>query len=248
MAFQKKTYGVVTTPEIRIPAALIVMSFLAISLVGCSSAQAPRLNRQPSASTSPASPASNSPELPPGQQAATTAGGESGKGRIDACALLTSREIQSIQGEPLKETKSSGRSADGFGVSQCYFALPTSTNSISLVVTEKGEGPGARDPKQFWRQTFGGDKNSEQAREKNRAKDDDKDRDKGREKEEGESAPPLKVARVGDEAFWTGGPVGGALYVLKGNAFIRVSIGGPADQRTKIARSKALAQIVLKHL
>jgi len=144
----------------------------------------------------------------------------------------------------LKQTKSSGSSADGFTVSQCYFTLPTSTNSISLVVTQRGEGPGARDPKQFWKETFPGDRDSEQTREKDR----DKDRDKGREKEERESGPPLKIAHLGDQAFWSGNPVGGALYVLKGNALVRVSIGGSADQRTKINKSKALAQIVLKHL
>jgi hypothetical protein len=45
-----------------------------------------------------------------------------------------------------------------------------------------------------------------------------------------------------------GSRVGGALYVLKGNAYVRVSVGGPADQANKIKRSKALAQKVLARL
>jgi hypothetical protein len=35
---------------------------------------------------------------------------------------------------------------------------------------------------------------------------------------------------------------------LTGNAYVRVSIGGPADQATKIKRSKALAQKALARL
>jgi hypothetical protein len=219
---------------------LFVVIGLAVGLVGCSKSADPRANSQSPAASQQANTAPLSPVAQPSQPQAMTSSTESGKGKIDACALLTSSEIQSIQGEPLKETKSSGRSAGGLGVSQCYFALPTSTNSISLVVTQRGDGPGARDPKEFWKETFPQDKDSEQAR--------DKDRDKGRGKEEEESAPPLKIPRIGDEAFWTGNAVGGALYVLKGNAFVRVSIGGSGDQRTKINRSKALARRVLKHL
>jgi len=36
--------------------------------------------------------------------------------------------------------------------------------------------------------------------------------------------------------------------VLKGNSYIRISVGGAGDQATKIKKSKALAQMVLKHL
>ena len=45
-----------------------------------------------------------------------------------------------------------------------------------------------------------------------------------------------------------GNRVGGALYVLKHNSYIRVSIGGAGDQQTKIAKSKALARLALKRL
>jgi hypothetical protein len=218
----------------HIPMLLIAMVFgLAVGHVGCSKSEAPSAASQPAqqGNTDLASTMTQ-----PSQQQATTSSADSGKGKIDACALLTSKEIQSIQGEPLKDVKPSGRSEGGFSVSQCFFALPTLTNSISLVVTQRGDGPGAREPKQFWKETFHRDSDSEKAR------------DKGREEEEKESAPPQKISGVGDEAFWSASRVGGALYVLKGNAFIRVSVGGASDQQAKTNKSKALAQAILKHL
>jgi hypothetical protein len=42
--------------------------------------------------------------------------------------------------------------------------------------------------------------------------------------------------------------VGGALYVLKGSTYLRVSVGGAGDQQSKINKSKALARLVLKRL
>ncbi len=178
-----------------------------------------------------------------GEPAATTSGATT-RGKIDACALLTSQEIRSVQGEPLKETKGSGSAEKGFSISQCFFTLPTFNNSISLVVTQKGDGADGRDPKEFWETTF--DRESEGERKKEREKE--KARDKNREEEEEEAVPPQKIAGVGDEAFWTGSRVGGALYVLKGSSYLRVSVGGAGNQQSKINKSKALARLALKRL
>lgn len=146
----------------------------------------------------------------------------------DACALLTKEEIQAVQGEPFKETKPSQKSGSGLIVSQCYFELPTPVNSVVLTVTRKADG--GRDPSESWQETFHREKAPE------------------RKKEEGEEKEPLKVEGVGDEAFWTGNRVGGALFVLKGNAYIRISVGGAGDQAAKIEKSKALAVSALKRL
>ena len=205
----------------------------------------------PSSSTvGPASPAPPSGEQPPTPSTEASLGQ-----KIDACALLTSQEIRSVQGESLKETKASGSVEGGFNNSQCFFALPTFTNSVSLVVTQKGDGAGARDPKEFWEETFEGeqeaeaDKKREKKSEREREAEAKKSRTKNeREEEEEEAAPPQKVLGVGDEAFWTGSRVGGALYVLKGNTYVRVSVGGKGDQQAKINKSKALARLALKRL
>jgi hypothetical protein len=145
-----------------------------------------------------------------------------------ACTLLTKEETQAVQGEPFKSTKPTQHSAGGLSVSQCYFELPTAVNSIVLTVTRKIEG--GTDPSQSWREIF---HREESARKK---------------EEKEEEKEPLKVEGVGEEAFWTGNRVGGALYVLKGNCYIRISVGGGGDQAKKIESSKKLALAVLNRL
>ena len=164
------------------------------------------------------------------------------RGKIDACALLTSQEIRSVQGEPLKETKASGSAEKGFSISQCFFTLPTFNNSISLSVTQKATARMAAIRKSFGKRLSTGSRKAKKREER------DKKSAKEREEENEEAAPPQKIAGVGDEAFWTGSRVGGALYVLKGSTYLRVSVGGAGDQQSKINKSKALARLALKRL
>ena len=175
---------------------------------------------------------------PSPQQETTTAASPQLKPKLDACAMLTSQEIQSIQGEGLKETKLSENSANGLHVSQCFFTLPTFTNSISLAITQRAVGPGARDPRQFWKDTFHSGKEPKN----------DGDREKDRDKEAGEESKPQQISGIGDEAFWTASRAAGVLYVLKGSSYLRLSIGGRGDQQTDIRKSKALAQKVIDRL
>jgi hypothetical protein len=144
-----------------------------------------------------------------------------------ACTLLTKEEIQAVQGETFKDTKPSHKSAAGLSVSQCYFELPTAANSVVLTVTRKAAG--GRDPSQGWQDMFHSERRSER-------------------KEEGAEKEPQKIDGLGEEAFWTGTRVGGALFVLKGNCYIRISVGGAGDQAQKIEKSKTLAESVLKRL
>lgn len=218
---------------------VIILLSSSLAIAGCSSSTTPpsangsqtaEETAQPSSASSPASRRSSS--------AATES--VTVKPKVDACALLTSKEIESVLGEAIKETKLTGQSTGGFSVSQCFFTLPNFTNSISLMVAQKGEGSGGKDPKEFWRDTFHEDK----VREKNKGQD----RKKGEEDDEEGGVPPQKIPGIGDEAYWTSSRVGGALYVLKKDAYIRVSIGGAADQPTKIKRSKVLAQKALARL
>ena len=218
----------------------IVLLCAFFAFAGCSSSQPPASNVAPTTqSTSPAVPGVSptaQPGAPPAPPDAVAV-----KPNVDACALLDSADVQAVQGEAIKETKLSGHAAGGFNMSQCFFTLPTFTNSISLLVAQRGEGAGAHDPKDFWRETF-----HESEREE-REKDRDRDK-KRREEEEEEGLPPQKVTGVGDEAYWTGSRIGGALYVLKGNSYVRISIGGPADQATKMKKSRTLAQKAVARL
>jgi hypothetical protein len=148
----------------------------------------------------------------------------------DACTLLTKEEIQAVQGETFKNTKPSQKVSAGLTVAQCYFELPTAANSVVLTVTRKAEG--GRDPSQGWQDIFHSEKRSAE------------DGERGEKK----SQQPQKIDGLGEEAFWTGTHVGGALFVLKGNCYIRISVGGAGDQAQKMEKSKALAESVLKRL
>jgi hypothetical protein len=185
-----------------------------------------------------------------------------GKPKLDACTLLTKAEIESVQGEAVKETKTDGRNDGGLSVSQCFYAVANFSKSVSLAVTQPDpDNPAKLAPRDFWQRTFHRDNEKDrerakgQERERERAKKgekkDEKEREQsgGRGEEEGEeSTPPKKVTGVGEEAYWAGSRVGGALYVLKKNAFIRISVGGPGKEEEKINKSKALAQKALKRL
>ena len=210
---------------------LVLMSIL--PLMGCNRSQSSPVvltNQNASAQQNVAQSATSPITVP-----STTSSG----GKTDACSLLTAEEVRTVQGEAFKETKASEGAENGMVISQCFFSLPTFANSVNVAVMRKGEGTGARDPRKFWEQTFA--KGSERDIEK------EKHAAKNREEEE-EGAAPQKVEGVGDEAFWTGNRVGGALYVLKHDAYIRVSVGGAGDQKAKLEKSKALARMALKRL
>lgn len=231
----------------RFPVISFCVLFVAIG--ACKTSNTTQSPANTSSGTSETSTTSSSPVQsgsPSAAQVATAV-----KPKVDACAMLNSKEIETVQGEAVKETKLSGQAGGGLQISQCFFTLPTFSNSISLLVAQKGDGADAKDPKEFWRETFGKGAGEEKDRERERDKK-DRDKDKrgsGRgEEEEEESTPPQKVSGVGDDAYWIGSRVGGALYVLKGNAYLRISIGGSGDQTSKVNKSKALAQQAIARL
>lgn len=172
--------------------------------------------------------------------------------KLDICNLLTSDELKNVQGEAFKVAKRSDRQDGDFIDAQCYYQMPTMANSVVLNVTTARESAGGRNPRDFWEETFReadeadreGRNKGEREREQQKAKA--KDRREGEEEEEG--LPPERVKGLGDEAFWSASRVGGALYVLKKDQFFRLSIGGSADARAKLNKSKMLALSILKKL
>lgn len=176
---------------------------------------------------------SETDRTPTPQSSSTPGPGQESTNVTDACSLLSSQEIETILGAPLKDTKPSANSQGGLTVSQCYFLLPIAADSIVLTMTQKADGPNSLDPKQSWERMFHGDKDKPESRE---------------EEEESKSPPPEKIGGLGDEAFWAPRRFGGTIYALKGNRSISISVGGAGDPATKLQQSKALAEIVLKRL
>jgi len=221
----------------------IVFSLLVI-MVGCSSSNSPTpANSSPApASATPAN--VTSPGESPAPPATSTA-----KTKLDTCQLLSSDDLKEVQGEAPTEAKRSDREDGGFIVSQCYYALPTTSNSVVLNVTLPSESGGAADTRKFWEDTFGKEEREGKAgeREREREKRAEKEKSRGGEEEE-EGAPPEKINGLGDEAFWISSRVGGALYVLKKNLFFRISVGGAGDDKAKLKKTRTLAQRALKRI
>lgn len=147
----------------------------------------------------------------------------------DPCRLLSDAEVRAVQGHAPAQKVPSNQPAASFQFTQCFYRTPEFTNSVSVALGM----PLAKDsqrsgPRQYWQQQFHKPVSNAPGRKK--------------------KEPPKAVEGLGDEAFWVGDPMTGALYVLKGDVFLRVSVGGPPDQAQKIKRSKALASYALKRL
>ena len=166
---------------------------------------------------------------------------------ITACELITKEEVGAIQNTTVTTKESEG--SDGvYLIAQCYYAATGPNLSVSLAVTQPDpKNPAALSPREHWKQTFGRFDNEKEAEIKEEEQRNEK-KERGREEEEEKATPPKKIEGIGEEAFWAGNRVGGALYVLKGDVFIRISVGGPGDEQSKLEKSKQLAQKALSRL
>jgi hypothetical protein len=153
----------------------------------------------------------------------------------DACSLITKEEVGSVQASPVTDTKSSERSDDLFRVAECFYTTTESNKSVNLaVVQQRADQQNKGSPKDFWKEKFDPYQNEE-----SNTKSAD-------EKEQGPA--PKKIVGLGDDAYWVSNRFGGVLYVLKGDAFISIGLGGTDDEQTKLRKSKVLAQKALQRL
>jgi len=161
--------------------------------------------------------------------------------------LITNDEVGAIQHATITDAKSSSGISGAMLMSQCYYSAKEPNMSVSLAVIEHNpQDASAPDAKSYWTQSFHRFTGDESDEEKPGEK---KEKLGGVEREEKEKGvPPKRLDGIGEEAFWSGNRFGGALYVLKGDVFIRVSVGGPDNEETKIEKSKTLAQKALSRL
>lgn len=162
-------------------------------------------------------------------------------GKKDACTLLTSAEIEAVQGEPVKETKASVQLNGEMLVSECLFHTTNFPKSVSVALAVPASAT-ALAPRKFWQKQFHAPDVEE-----------DKMRPAGKkaqkpEPEDEEARKPRRIEGLGEEAYWVGTPITGALYVLQGNNFVRISIGGVGEESMRIEKSKILAGAVVKRL
>ncbi len=159
--------------------------------------------------------------------------------QFDACTLLTKAEVAEVQGDEVSDTKSSTSSQGDFLLAQCFYTTSNFANSVSLsLALPDPANPSARGPRKFWEKTFHEQNENEGEHERGR----------GEGGEEEERVPPQKVKGLGEEAYWSANRVGGVLYVLKKNSFLRVSVGGSGDTDARLRRCKTMAQKALKRM
>ena len=177
-----------------------------------------------------------------GKNATSVASSSATKESVDACALLTRAEIEAIQGERVEETKSTVQPGGGLFTTQCVFRTPTLSKSVSVTLTASDPAhPGALTARQLWEKQFHAlesENDEKSAAEKNGKKGGP----------EHESGKPRPVSGLGEEAYWVASPFASALYVLKGEMFLRVSVGSAGQESERMEKSKTLARTALKRV
>jgi hypothetical protein len=146
----------------------------------------------------------------------------------DPCRLLTGEEIRTIQAVPLRESKPSIDRSKSLTFDQCVFATNDVTRSVSLTVISGSERDAAHG---YWNRTFHPQRTEAQLKAATRKKE-----------------LPRAVDAGGEEAFWTGDRRTGALYILKDDVVLRISVGGVRDEEERIRRSTAIARIAIDRL
>jgi hypothetical protein len=153
---------------------------------------------------------------------------------VDACSLLSSAEIQAVLGSTSTDPTPNTQSSGGLLLYQCVFGA-ASRQAVSVAVAGPATARGVRlTPREFWRRQF---HPSAQDQHQERA---ERDREAAQR--------PRAIAGIGDEAFWAGNRLAGALYVLRRDTFVRISVGGITNEEERIEKSKALARAAIRRL
>jgi hypothetical protein len=177
---------------------------------------------------------------------------------LDACSLLTEGEVAAAIGEPLQERKPSVQTTGNMKMSHCLFVTRNFAKSASLAVTTTAaDDAGAHSLRVFWRSQFHSPRKPEEqkrpaSREVRESKADGKSQNESNSWSDGEAgeaaSKPRAIPALGEEAYWVGSPISGALYVLHDALFVRISVGGIPNESTRIAKSKSLATAILLRL
>ena len=190
---------------------------------------------------------------PPSQAHTQTRTNTNASRNVDACSLLTGAEI-TVLGEPLDATKPSVQSAGNLKMSHCLFVTRNFAKSASLDVATPSSGDSSgRSLRAFWRNQFHApakrQKEARPAARKIPAQSGFRPSDSESESEaEAEASKPRPIPGLGEEAYWVGSPLARALYVLQGDLFLRISVGGIPEESTRIDKSKSLANAALPRL
>ena len=144
-----------------------------------------------------------------------------------ACELLSANDVKGVQGKAFEETKLTTSSQENMTMSQCFYRLPSFADSISLTVLRPASP--SMDAEELWETLVEQEGKEEEGEAEKRAEN-----------------HARKISGIGEEAFWSGNQMAGALYVLKGKAVLRISVGGAGTEKTKIEKSRQIAAMALQ--
>ncbi len=144
----------------------------------------------------------------------------------DVCKLLTSAEVEAVQSERVEQTKPNARTTGGLLISDCLFRTTTPSKSVSVeLVTRDPKANAALTPQEYWRKLFGAIGSATETKT-------------AETHEEHETPEARSIKGIGQQAYWVGTPIAGALYVLQGERFLRPTAAtAPPDAA---ARSPAM--------
>ena len=180
----------------------------------------------------------------PGQKLGSSDAAIEAGGSVDACQLLTSAEIEAVQGEPVKEAKPNVQPSGGMRISECLFHTSNFAKSVSVALVTRSVGKAsALTPRKFWQRQFRG---LDTQKDKTRGASNEIEKPESRSEEE--TGEARRIKGLGEDAYWVGSPIAGALYVLRGDKFVRISVGGVGEESIRIEKSKVLARAALRRL
>ena len=219
---------------------IFLLGFLVLLGNACESKSGTRQEPAQGSASQTAAPATRDPaQLKSQTKSEPVAGPASSPASLNTCALIEESEIALVQGLPVQQMQPTNQKNGDLDISQCYYTAISADGSKNLsvfvqVIQRDPKSARRHAVKEFWEERFG-----RESKEKKRAEE---------EEEEEAIRPPLPVSGVGDEAFWLGSSRGGALFVLKKDKLVRVSVGGTDDAKAQIEKSKTLAKKALTRL
>lgn len=147
----------------------------------------------------------------------------------NACDVLSKHDVAKVQGHRWVKSKLTEHDTKGMQLSQCFYQLPTLSDSVTVDLIRG-------DVHKFWKHHFAN------------AREEDRDAKPAANRSSEPEARARRIEGVGDAAVWSGNRLAGALYVLKGETIVRVSVGGTGSEEQKIEKAKALAARALQRL
>lgn len=148
----------------------------------------------------------------------------------NACGFLEDSEVTAVQGAPVQSKTPNQQTTGGMIASQCYYTVISADKKKNLSVHLQVMEADSKTPNavtEYWEKSF--DPKNRKARKRGKQ-------------------GPQDLSDVGDEAVWVDSGKSGILYALHKRKLLRISVGGGADSKDRLAKSKQLMAKALQRV